>query len=94
MTFYFAMINAWSLAWDALNGTMDEVDDHVEMFTKYMTKYRDMVELEKPTGVDTSVYKDFDAYMTKLDPVSGYLKGKFGEERAESLVNDFLFCYD
>ena len=49
---------------------------------------------EKPTGEDTSVYKDFDAYMTKLDPVSGYLKGKFGEERAESLVNDFLFCYD
>ena len=74
--------------------TMDEVDDHLEMFTKYLTKYRDMVELEKPTGVDTSVYKDFDAYMTKLDPVSGYLKGKFGKERAESLVNDFLFCYD
>ena len=24
MTFYFAMINAWSLAWDALNGTMDK----------------------------------------------------------------------
>ena len=24
MTFYFAMINAWSLAWDALNGTMVE----------------------------------------------------------------------
>ena len=24
MTFYFPMINAWSLAWDALNGTMDE----------------------------------------------------------------------
>ena len=71
-----------------------EVDDHLEMFTKYLTKYKDMVELEKPTGEDTSVYKDFDAYMTKLDPVSGYLKGKFGEERAESLVNDFLFCYD
>ena len=53
-----------------------------------------MVELEKPTGVDTSYYKDFDAYMTKLDPVSGYLKGKFGQEKAESLVNDFLFCYD
>ena len=94
MTFYFAMINAWSLAWEALNGTMDEVDDHLEMFTKYLTKYKDMIELKKPTGEDTSVYKDFDAYMTKLDPVSGYLKGKFGEERAESLVNDFLFCYD
>ena len=39
------------------------------------------------------VYKDFDAYMTKLDPVSGYLSGKFGKEKAESLVNDFLFCY-
>ena len=24
MPYYFAMINAWSLAWDALNGTMDE----------------------------------------------------------------------
>ena len=35
--------------------TMDEVDDHLEMFTKYLTKYKDMVELEKPTGVDTSV---------------------------------------
>jgi len=52
-----------------------------------------MLELEKPTEVDTSVYKDFDAYMTKLDPVSGYLSGKFGKEKAESLVNDFLFTY-
>ena len=34
---------------------MDEVDDHLEMFTKYLTKYKDMVELEKPTGEDTSV---------------------------------------
>ena len=24
MTFYFVMVNAWSLAWEALNGTMDE----------------------------------------------------------------------
>ena len=24
MIFYFAMINAWSLAWEVLNGTMDE----------------------------------------------------------------------
>tara|TARA_B100000900_G_scaffold354240_1_gene322829 strand:- start:1531 stop:2154 length:624 start_codon:yes stop_codon:yes gene_type:complete len=73
--------------------TFDEVDEHLEMFTNYLTKYRDMLELEKPTGVDTSVYKDFDAYMTKLDPVGGYLTGKFGKEKAESLVNDFLFCY-
>ena len=73
--------------------TFDKVDEHLEMFTNYLTKYKDMLELEKPTGVDTGVYKDFDAYMTKLDPVGGYLTGKFGKEKAESLVNDFLFCY-
>ena len=74
--------------------SFDKVDEHLEMFTTYLTKYRDMLELEKPTGIDTSVYKDFDAYMTRLDPVGGYLAGKFGKEKAESLVNDFLFCYD
>ena len=73
--------------------SFDKVDEHLEMFTTYLTKYRDMLELEKPTGVDTSVYKDFDAYMTRLDPVGGYLAGKFGKEKAESLVNDFLFNY-
>jgi hypothetical protein len=31
--------------------------------------------------------------MTKLDPVSGYLENKFGKDKAESLVKDFLFCY-
>ena len=73
--------------------TFDKVDEHLEMFTNYLTKYKEMVELEKPTGEDISCYKDFDAYMTKLDPVSGYLAGKFGKEKAESLVNDFLFTY-
>ena len=71
----------------------DEVDEHLDMFVKYLTKYKDMVEYEKPTGTDTSVYKDFDAYMTRLDPVGGYLAAKFGKEKAESLVNDFLFEY-
>tara|TARA_Y100000768_G_scaffold372665_1_gene340518 strand:+ start:419 stop:1042 length:624 start_codon:yes stop_codon:yes gene_type:complete len=73
--------------------TMSEVNDHLEMFKTYLTKYKEMVELKKPTGKDTSEYKDFDAYMTKLDPVAGYLAGKFGKENAESLVNDFLFTY-
>ena len=41
-----------------------------------------------PVYIKTSI-----AYMTRLDPVSGYLKGKFGKEKAESLVNDFLFEY-
>ena len=73
--------------------TMSEVNEHLEMFKTYLTKYKEMVELKKPTGKDTSEYKDFDAYMTKLDPVAGYLAGKFGKEKAESLVNDFLFTY-
>ena len=73
--------------------TFDKVDEHLVMFGQYLTKYKEMVELERPTGTDTSNYKDFDAYMTTLDPVGGYLKGKFGQEKAESLVNDFLFCY-
>ena len=72
---------------------MEEVNAYLSTFKEYLTKYKDMLELEKPTGTDTSEYKDFDAYMTKLDPVSGYLKGKFGGDKAESLVNDFLFEY-
>ena len=72
---------------------MDEVDDHLDIFKKYLTVYVDMLDFKRPTGNDTSVYKDFDAYMTKLDPVGGYLAGKFGKEKAESLVNDFLFTY-
>jgi len=72
---------------------MEEVNDHLDMFTTYLTKFKDMLELKKPTGKDTSLYKDFDSYMTKLDPVGGYLTGKFGKENAESLVNDFLFTY-
>ena len=71
----------------------DEIDDHLDMFKLYLTKYVDMIELEKPTGTDTSVYKDFDSYMTKLDPVGGFLAGKFGKDKAQSLVNDFLFSY-
>ena len=71
----------------------DEVNEHLDMFKLYLTKYVDMIECEKPTGTDTSVYKDFDAYMTKLDPVGGYLAAKFGKEKAENLVNNFLFEY-
>ena len=72
---------------------MEEVNAFVSTFTEYLTKYKDMLELEKPTGNDTSFYEDFDAYMTRLDPVSGFLTGKFGKEKADSLVNDFLFTY-
>ena len=73
--------------------TMSQVNDHLPMFKQYLTAYKDMVECSCPTGEDTSVYTDFDRYMTKLDPVGGYLSSKFGKEKSESLVNDFLFCY-
>ena len=72
---------------------MDQVNEHLDMFIKYLTVYKNMIESTKPTGIDTSVYEDFDTYMTKLDPVGGYLTGKFGKDKADSLVNDFLFCY-
>ena len=31
--------------------------------------------------------------MTKLDPVAGYLSGKFGKDKAQRLVNEFLFSF-
>ena len=52
-----------------------------------------MVYDAKPRGEDTTVYKDFDEYMTRLDPVRGYLKAKFGEEKSDVFVKDFLFSY-
>ena len=73
--------------------TADEVNDHLEMFKKYLTIYADMLECKQPNGLDTSVYEDFDSYMTKLDPVGGYLSSKFGKQRSERLVNEFLFQY-
>jgi hypothetical protein len=73
--------------------TMDEVDQHLDMFKKYLTIYADMLDFKQPTGMDTSVYKDFDSYMIKLDPVGGYLSNKFGKQKSEQLVNEFLFSY-
>ena len=72
----------------------DEVDQYLDLFDEYLEVYKNMVNVAQPEGEDTSVYADFDAYMTRLDPVGGYLKGIFGEERAEQLVKSFLFCYN
>ena len=72
----------------------DEVDQYLDIFDNFLEVYKNMVEVAKPDGEDTSVYADFDTYMTRLDPVGGYLKGIFGEERAEQLVKSFLFCYN
>ena len=71
-----------------------EVDEHLDMFKKYLTKFKDMVECKKPTGEDTAFYSDFDKYMKKLDPVAGFLSQKFGKEKTGSFIDEFLFCYD
>ena len=42
-----------------------EVDAHLPMFEKYLQCYIDMLDALKPTGTDTTEYKDFDSYMTK-----------------------------
>ena len=70
---------------------MDEVDQYVGEFAQYLDAYRRMVEAVQPDGEDTSVYSDFDTYMTRLDPVGGYLKGIFGEERAERACQIIFF---
>jgi len=75
--------------------TMSEVNNYLDDFRAYLQAYKSMLESEKPNGFEVhSTYGDFDRYMKKLDPVSGYLDSKFGKEKSESLVNDFLFCYD
>ena len=72
-----------------------EVDDYLPMFKTYLLWYKHIIEEAQPKGLDAhETYRDFDAYMTRLDPVGGYLSGKFGKEQAEGLVNGFLFCYN
>ena len=72
-----------------------EVDDYLPMFKTYLLWYKHIIEEAQPSGFDAhETYRDFDAYMTRLDPVGGYLSGKFGKEQAEGLVNGFLFCYN
>lgn len=73
--------------------TSEDVNDYIDIFRQYLTIYRDMLESEMPQGLDVESYSDFDSYMKKLDPVAGYLSSKFGKEKSESLVTDFLFTY-
>ena len=71
----------------------EEVNAYLSEFKEYLAKYKEMIEENQPVGEDTKVYSDFDTYMTELDPVRGYLKTKFGADKSESFVNDFLFSY-
>ena len=72
---------------------MDEVDTYVPTFRYYLTLYREMIDKAQPTGEDTTQYKDFDAYMKRLDPILGYLSGNFGKENANRMMDEYFFPY-
>ena len=72
---------------------MDEVDQYLPDFEKYVETYAKLLEEYKPEGEDLTEFVDFDNYMLKLDPVSGYMQSNFGKEFAEKYVNEFLFEY-
>ena len=72
---------------------MSQVDTYLPTFKYYLSLYKEMIEKAKPTGTDTSQYKDFDKYMIRLDPISGYLSNSFGKEESEKLIKEFFFSY-
>ena len=63
---------------------MDEVDQYVGEFAQYMQAYFRMVDAVEPYGEDTSVYADFDTYMTDWILSVGILRVS-SEDRAEQL---------
>jgi hypothetical protein len=73
--------------------TMDEVDQFLPDFEKYVKTYAKLLNDAQPTEEDTNEFVDFDNYMLNLDPVSGYMQSNFGKEFAEKYVNEFLFEY-
>ena len=72
---------------------MEHVNTYLPTFKYYLSLYKEMIDDAKPTGTDTSLYKDFDSYMIRLDPISGYLSSSFGKEESEKLIKEFFFSY-
>ena len=70
-----------------------EVDDYLPMFKTYLLWYKHLIDEGKPTGEDGNYYHDFDKYMIKLDPISGYLGSAFGKEESEKIIREFFFSY-
>ena len=73
--------------------TVHEVGNYLNDFRKYISTYRKMVEDAKPSETEETLYADFDTYMHKLDPVSGFMESRFGKEFAKNYVDNFLFPY-
>ena len=72
---------------------MDEIEDYLPDFEKYVSTYAKLLENAKPTEENVTEFSDFDKYMLKLDPVSGYMSSNFGKEFGEKYTNEFLFEY-
>ena len=72
---------------------VDGIDTFLPTFKYYLSLYKEMIDKAQPTGTDTSEYKDFDSYMIRLDPISGYLSSAFGKEESEQLIKEFFFSY-
>lgn len=73
--------------------TSHEIPDHLDNFKKYVDTYARMVEEANPIESDIQEFVEFDKYMLKLDPVSGYMASKFDKDFAEDYSNNFLFAY-
>ena len=71
----------------------DGVGTFLPTFKYYLSLYKEMIERTRPTGEDTSFYHDFDKYMIRLDPISGYLGSAFGKEESEKIIKEFFFSY-
>ena len=72
---------------------MEHVNTYLPTFKYYLSLYKEMIDKAQPTGTDTSEYKDFDSYMIRLDPISGYLSSAFGKDESEKLIKEFFFSY-
>lgn len=72
---------------------MSEVNNYLDDFRQYLNVYKDVIENDKPHGYDVFQYRDFDKYMRKLDPISGFMKSIYDEEKSKSFVENFLFVY-
>ena len=44
---------------------MEHVNTYLPTFKYYLSLYKKMIDEAKPTGTDTSLYKDFDSYKTR-----------------------------
>ena len=73
--------------------TRKDIPDHLESFKRYIDVYTKLIQEANPVNEDIIEFKEFDQYMLKLDPVSGYMASKFDKQFAEDYVNNFLFSY-